>query len=451
MNKTHRLGLLLLASAVFVLARSAFAQNATGGVTPLSLSEAIRLAMAHSPDVAIASAQIVRAGEAVRETRSSNQPQIVTGTGLAYNNGFPLSIEGAAPSIFQVGLTKAILSMKNNNLIREAEEAAKGSATTVDSARNELAAKTSSVYYEIFRARKVRDLWTARLEDARQDSQITETLVDAGRAKPIDLTLARTAAAYAQQQVLVASEQARIAEGELRELAGIPEGTVIAVMEPIIDDQAVTRTGEDLYQKAIETSPGIRQAESIVRAQEFHVEAERGEGRPRMEIVSQYALFSRTNNYDEFFQKFTRNNFLVGLSIQVPIFSGFGTSARVAQSRQHVVEARLRLQSLKSELKMNIERGLSAVKIASGAAALARQEVSAARENLQVSRTLLEAGRASQKDFDGARTQVSEKEIAAIEADRTLFERKIDLLRVMGDLSTHFPDGLQSSSETYER
>ncbi|MEJ2247637.1 MAG: hypothetical protein P8Y80_16410, partial [Acidobacteriota bacterium] len=71
-------------------------------VRTLTIQEAVRMALSRSPEMLLAEAQAIRAGEAVRETRSLNRPQVYAGSGLAYNNGMPLSIEGAAPSIFQV-------------------------------------------------------------------------------------------------------------------------------------------------------------------------------------------------------------------------------------------------------------------------------------------------------------------------------------------------------------
>ena len=34
---------------------------------------------------------------------------------------------------------------------------------------------------------------------------------------------------------------------------------------------------------------------------------------PRADLVSQYGLFARFNNYDEFFRKFQRNNGQIGV------------------------------------------------------------------------------------------------------------------------------------------
>jgi outer membrane protein len=439
MNKTWGLLWFLLAGAQWLAAAEPESRdNGQSAPPPLAIAEVVRLALAHAPDAALARSQVARAQESLREVRSLNRPQVVIGSGMAYNNGFPLSIEGAAPSIFQVGFTQAIFSKKNSSLIREAEQSLKGGDAGAESARNELAARTAVIYCELSRARKLADLWTARREAAQAEEKIVAALLEAGRVKPLDLTLARTLTSQAQQQVLMTSEQARLAEVELTALTGLPAGSRITVIEPEIDSPVFTAAADGLYLRTLEASPELRQAESDLQSKEFHIEAEKGESRPRLEIVSQYALFSRANNYADFFQRFERNNFIVGLSVQFPIFDGSRTGARVAQSRHLATEAQLRVQSLKQGLRLNIERGLSALRVARGAAQFARMEISAARENLEVNRTLLEAGRISPKEFAGAQLQVSEKEMAAIESEKILNERKIDLLRLAGALTTVF-------------
>ena len=74
----------------------------------LTLEAAVRAALERAPEVALARSGAERAGAAVGETRSLNRPQIVSGTGLAYNNGYPLSLEGSAPSLFQVAVSQEI-------------------------------------------------------------------------------------------------------------------------------------------------------------------------------------------------------------------------------------------------------------------------------------------------------------------------------------------------------
>jgi len=402
----------------------------------LTVQEVVQLALGHSPEVMLAKAQVMRAGEAVRETRSLNLPQVYAGSGLAYNNGFPLSIEGSAPSIFQVAATQSIFSKKNSNLIREAEESMKASRFGTDSVRNDLALKTASAYYTLHRARSIIALTSERLEAAQEQLELIEVQLEFGRVRPVDVTLARTATIAAEQQLLVAQEQAMLAERELQELAGLPNTVSIKTLEPRIDSSTFEMDEDSLFRQALEYTPEILRTEAILKSKEYHVEAEKGERWPRLELVSEYALFSRSNNYEDYFNRFERNNYLLGLSVQVPIFTGFRTSSRIEQSRQEVSEEHYRLQSMKSNLKLNIQRGLSALRIAYSNLKLARSEKETAQEIVQVNETLLESGRIGEKEFEDSRLQLQQKELAMLEVEEVVFQRKLELLHAAGSIAS---------------
>jgi outer membrane protein len=435
MNRIFGVLILLMATGVPVPALAGIEQE-TGRIGEvLTLREAVRLALSRGPELSLAQAEAAKAGEVLREIRSINLPQIAAGSGLAVNNGFPLSIEGAAPSIVQLGLSQAVLSKKNKNLIREAEEESRAAQAGPDSARNGLAAKTALLYSELHQARQSIPLLEQQRDAAVKSCEVQEALHQAGRVRALDLALAKVAAANVEQQLLIARERVHLAESGLRDVTGIPEGQDIRTETPALRSEMLTAPVDVLFQSALEVHPGIREAESRVRAREFHVEAEKRESYPQIAVVGQYALFSRTNNYQDYFNRFTRNNYLLGLSVQVPLFNGFRTGARVAQSRREVEAARLRLQLLKSDLKMSLERDVSNMRIAKGAAELARLEAAVAEDRLKISEALAEAGQADAKELDLTRVQWLGKRLAAVDADRVLFERQVELLQSSGSLA----------------
>ncbi len=400
----------------------------------LSLSEVVRLVLAHAPEMSLAEAESARARAAVKEAKSFNLPQAVIGSGLAYNNGFPLSIEGAAPSIVQAGITQSIFSKKNRSLILEAEANERASRVGVDGFRNDLASRAAILYCDLHRARQLLTIWNSRAEAAVNNLTMTETLLEAGRVKPLDVTTARLSVVNARQQVLACEELARLSEVELHELTGLPAETVIRTAEPRIEHEAFSLPPEAIWQRALENNPAVRQSEAELQAREMRVEAEKGSRHPQLDIVGQYALFSQANNYQDYFNRFTRNNFILGLSVQLPVFDGYRTDARVAQSRQEAAAARLRLQRMKSELRLSIERSASALRLARGAAELAAREEEAAQEARNVDEELYRAGRLSLSEVEAARNKSSEKEIGRIDADALLFQRNVELLRAIGNL-----------------
>lgn len=398
----------------------------------LTLQEAVHMALARSPEVLVAEAQAARTRAAVRETLSLNRPQVSTGTGFAYNNGYPLG----APSIFQVSGSQAIFNKKNSSLIKEAEEAGKSSGFGVGSVRSELASQTALAYYQLHQSRKRIEIASAGLDLTQKQQEQIGTLVAAGRGWQLEVELAENAVLSARQQLLVAQEQAEVAEAELRKLTGFSDAASIKTVEPLIENPIFNTPADTIYLQALECTPEIQKSKADLKAKEFHVEAEKAERLPKAEIVGSYAVFSKTNNYTDYYNRFSRNNVLLGFSFQVPIFDGSRASSKVAQSRQEVSEARHRLESLESDLKLSIERCLSALRVALGYSELARSDVKVARERVRVNETLLDAGRISPKELDDYRSMLQQKDLALLQADEVLFQRKLELLHVAGSISS---------------
>jgi outer membrane protein TolC len=405
-------------------------QSSSATSRRLTIQEAVQMALVHSPEILLAEARSKRTEESAREVRSLNLPQAVLQSGYAYNYGFPMG----APSIFKISASQSILNSKNANLMRESKEAVKISQYGSDLSRNELASKTAAVYYQLYQARRIAALTTIRLEKTRKQQELIETSLGAGQVRPVDSIMAKTAVAAVQQQLLVAQEQAKVAEAELQEMVGIPSTTPIQTVDPALASPIYESDEETLFQQSIKSNPEILQAEAAIKVKEFHVAAEKGENYPRLDAVTEYSLFSRSNNYEDYYRRFQRNNYLIGVSVQIPIFNGFRTSARVAQSKHEVDEERYKLQRIKSNLRINIQHGLSALRIARGASELATGDLEATKEMIQVNSVLLESGRISMKEFEDSQLQLQQKEMAKLEADQILFQRKLELLRITGSV-----------------
>src|SRR5215831_11584894 len=69
---------------------------------PIPLKRVVELALAHATGAAIAAADEQKAAASYRELRDSYIPQLSTGAGLGWSYGFPLGLEGSAPSLFNV-------------------------------------------------------------------------------------------------------------------------------------------------------------------------------------------------------------------------------------------------------------------------------------------------------------------------------------------------------------
>src|SRR6185312_10355594 len=76
----------------------------------LTLKQAIDVGLSRNPDVMLAKLDQLRAAQGVPLAQDPFFPHVVAGSGLAYNNGMPLSIEGSAPSVIQARASEELLN-----------------------------------------------------------------------------------------------------------------------------------------------------------------------------------------------------------------------------------------------------------------------------------------------------------------------------------------------------
>src|SRR5947209_18942989 len=81
-----------------------------GLAEPLPLKRVVELAIRHSTVTGATAADEQRAFASYHEARNQYVPQVVAGAGLGASWGFPLRLEGAAPSIFNLNTQSALLN-----------------------------------------------------------------------------------------------------------------------------------------------------------------------------------------------------------------------------------------------------------------------------------------------------------------------------------------------------
>src|SRR5712692_5283217 len=119
---------------------------------PFTLQQVVGLALRQNPDYLLARLDEQRARQAVAVERSPFIPKIVVGSGLAFSNGFPLSIEGSAPSIVQAYGSKFIYNRQQSFRVREAREVANAATHSTEAKANEVAFRVAATYLDFERA-----------------------------------------------------------------------------------------------------------------------------------------------------------------------------------------------------------------------------------------------------------------------------------------------------------
>src|SRR6202043_1354197 len=116
---------------------------------PLPLKRAVELALAHSPMAAAAGADEPRVFASYPEIKNQYIPQLVVGSGLGKSWGFPLSLEGSAPSILNVNSQSTLFNLSTRDFVRAAKT--DWTATTIQTKdqRNQVIQDTVLSYAEL--------------------------------------------------------------------------------------------------------------------------------------------------------------------------------------------------------------------------------------------------------------------------------------------------------------
>lgn len=403
---------------------------------PLTLKHAVELALQHANRIGVAAADEQHASASYRELRNSYIPQLNAGAGIGWSDGFPLSLEGSAPSLFNVSAQSALLNPALRDFIRAAQSDVRVSALQTKDQRNQVVQDTVLSYAEL-------EKWEQRLDRLREvypDVQKMEAAVAArvkeGVDSEMDGSRARLSVARVRLRLAEASGAADVLRERLSKLTGLPSTSIETEADsvPALPQPA---KDEDLFPKASNANPAVQAAVEHARAQYLRVEGERRSLWPSMDFAAQYALLSTYNNYQKFYQpgSFQPNNATVGVAIHLP-FLNLAQHAKVQEAEADALKAKEQAEASRnqaSEETLRLQRTVTQMQAAHDVAEL---EYEIAQKNVEAVETRMKSGSANLHDLDNARSQSSEKLIALQDVTFELERNQVELLRSTGDLET---------------
>jgi outer membrane protein TolC len=420
-----------------LLAGTAFAQQPTN-VRRLTLSEAVSLALQNNPEVRLAEVAITRAEAERQEIRTLFRPQVFAGTGLAGTYGFPLSIEGSAPSIFQVSANQSLFNASLRNSERQAGQMREAATRSVEGKRDDIAATTVLTYLDLDRARRSLESVRASAQNYLAAEQIMEERARAGLDPPIESTRARLNTARSRAEQVGLESQVTLLESRLRHLAGIPQTQAILTVPAEVPLAGTEETPDRLISLALERNPGLQALEEEVEARTFAVKSEEATRWPRINLVGQYGLFSKINNFEDYFQRFARHNATVGVSIQVPIYERERHAARLSKAEAELMETRYRLENAQSNVAQQIRELWANIEQQSAAREVARLELELARRSVEVALAQFEEGRANRLAVEQARIEEAARWVNLYQAEYRAEAARVELLRITGEIRSIF-------------
>jgi len=409
-------------------ALSAFAE-----VKTMTLRQALELALAQSPDVMLSRLDQQKARNQVIIARDPFRPKVFGGSGAAWTSGFPASIDGNAPSIFQARTQMALFDRPQNYQIAQANENLRGAGIEVTKQQDEIAYRVASLFLDAEQAARSLAAAEREGENLTRVQGLVDTRVTEGRELPIELKKANLAVLKNKQQVDTVASDLIAAETSLAMALGLsPDDRVRAAQE---DRAALTlpASEEQAIEESLDGNEELKRLESNIQAKTLEIKGYHAMRLPKVNLIAQYELFLKYY-YQDYYTNFHNNSVQLGASIDVPLVVGRSAQAYSAQAEADVAKLRIEIDRTRTRITADLRRAFQEVKRADSAREVARLDLDVTRDQLSLDLAQMDEGRVPLAKVEESRAVENEKWVAYYAAQHSSELARISVLRQMGTL-----------------
>jgi outer membrane protein len=406
----------------------------------LTLHQAVTLALQNSRDVKLAQVQYNVALGEVGVNRAAFRPNLYTGAGVAYTYGFPSLPGGEAPSVFQLDYTQALFDPLLKGGQHAAEDRAKNQKLELDRVRDDVIVRTATAYLELAEVRHSIELMLSEQASGAKILEAIRERVAANQELPIEVTRTQLTLARIAERVVKSEDREAFLDAQIRDLTGLADAQSLDV-EPedasFTAELASAQSEGEIESLAIQSDRGVAEAENERVAREQILKGARWSYFPTVDLVGQYSVLSKINNYDEFYKKFERNNVNVGVQITIPLFAA-KTRANVALAKSQLTEAELMLGNKRQQVRFDVQQKARSVRELDASREVARLDLQLAQETLQVEQAKFDQNRITLQEIEQARLDENDKWVAFLDADFARQQAQLTLLQATGQLAKVF-------------
>lgn len=421
----------LLAGALLFLPSLCMAADAAP--TPIPFRNAVQMALEHSGVMGIAAMNQWRAREAYEEVKGNYFPQATIGSGLGYSYGFPLTLEGAAPSVGNFNYMESFFNLGLLQYLKAAKIDWKATSFDIRDKRDAVILDTALSYAQLDQlTAKIKALTEAQ-QAAEKGEFVSQQRLQQGVGSKLDLTKSQLLAARIRLRIAESEGQSDVLREHLSKLLGVPAGSIVTdpASMPTIPDLSQS---EDFESKAVANSPEVKLAEQKVASAQARAKgAHRAAIMPTIDLAAQYAYLAKFNNYDLYYAHYTANNFSGGLNLRIPIFNAVD-KAKAEQADAQAMIAKKQADLTTNQVREDTLKLQRSLRQLAAARDVAKLEWEVAQGDLDAITAKMPTGAATVGDEQNAELDTDDKQAAYLDTEFELSRAELQLLRLTGEL-----------------
>lgn len=413
---------LISAVSLFLIPGALAAQTVDTTATPISLTEAIRLAQQNSVTSVQARGSVRTSDAAVKQSYAAFLPTFSVSAGTNHQSGDRFDTQGnlvpftGNPTNYSTGLSSSLqlfdggrrfFDVKRTRADVDAAEAGETAS------KYQVALQVKQQYYNILAARESQSAAQAQIDQAQQQLRASSLRLRAGAATVSDSLRSVVALGNARLALLTAENNLRVANATLSRLIASPR-TVTATSSDTLDQQVVIPDIAELT-PLVDRAPAIQQADAQLTSAHASLRSAKTSFLPTVNMN-----FNRSGSgLDPAFgigdKRYAYNQSL-SFSLNFPLFNNLSREVNVARAivAEDVAEASLRDARLLAH--QTLVQSLGQMKTAQEQVAIQTNSVAAAIEDLRVQQRRYELGATTLLDLLTSQTQLDNARTALIRA-----------------------------------
>ena len=401
-----------LAALAAMLATPLAAQTAP---TPLTLPQAVSLALEKNPLHKAAMADTRISAASVREARSPLMPKIMF-TESALRGNDPVFVFGTR--LRQQSFTTADFALNKLNTptpigdfssrfsgqwslfdglqswfgVSRAKYMQQAAEQQLDRADQELVYQAVQAYFGVLLAQKQLQVAEDAMKTAESIEQQSGARVESGMAVDSDQLSAQVVTSRRKQELIQMRNGLALARAQLALALGMPADTAYEPQEALAERQFPAATAAELELKALDKRPDLKRVESERSAQAKSVSMAKGALAPRLNVFGSWETDSPSVGWNG------GNNWIAGAELQFDLFDGDSKRAHIAREKAVQEKAAAMRDAFRDEIRLQVRK--------------AYYEYDAARQQVEVARGAIaqadESLRINQNRYDGGLNTVSD-------------------------------------------
>lgn len=474
-----RLPRLLLVAGSALMSIGAFAQetDTTQTATVITLDDALKIALSENASVRVADMEIERTGYARKGTYASLFPQIdLTGSfqrtikkqvmymdmdmssimgggdeagegdGTSDGAGSETGSGEGAPSLggggievgrwnsYSGGITAA-MPIVNAQLWKSIKLSAKDVELAVEKARSsrlDMVTQVKQAYYAVLLAKEALNVYKDVYDNAVRNFEQTRLRYNAQKASELDFTRAKSTVASAIPNVYNAESSVILALWQLKAVMGVDldqnidvAGTIGDYASEMTYDQTL---GEDI---SLEYNTTMRQLAIQAEQLAMNIKIQKFAYIPTLSANFAFLETAMTNDFKFSNYRWTPYSY-VGLSLNIPVFSGGKRLNAVRQAKVQANQLGIQMDDTERQLKIGIRQYLNTMETQIKSFSAAEEAVNTAAKAYGIAEKSYNVGRSTITELNDAQLALTQARLGVSQTVYEFVVAKSNLEKIMG-------------------